>query len=65
MDGNLILGEGETVREKIEILLSAMKSAMGEIIMAKKSRHWIMEYLMKICILNEKEYVGVLNCLTR
>ncbi|MEM3192637.1 MAG: hypothetical protein QW292_11260, partial [Candidatus Parvarchaeota archaeon] len=36
-----------------------------EIIMAKKPKYQIQEAVMKICILNEKEYAGELNCLTR
>ncbi|MEM0141627.1 MAG: hypothetical protein QXN66_06310 [Thermoplasmatales archaeon] len=52
-------------RWRVEIFFSALKRVMGEIIMAKKPKYQIMEYGMKICILNEKEYAGELNCLTR
>ncbi|MEM3191312.1 MAG: hypothetical protein QW478_08005 [Candidatus Micrarchaeaceae archaeon] len=49
----------------VEIFFPALKRAMGEIIMAKKPKYQIQEAVMKICILNEKEYAGELNCLTR
>ncbi|MEM3907086.1 MAG: hypothetical protein QXZ17_09545 [Nitrososphaerota archaeon] len=50
-------------RLRVEIFFSALKRVMGEIIMTKKLKYQIMEYWMKICILNEKEYAGELNCL--
>ncbi|MEM3846892.1 MAG: hypothetical protein QXU98_14450 [Candidatus Parvarchaeota archaeon] len=59
------MDEGEEVREKIEsgdILLSS-EEGYGEIIMAKKPKYQVMEYWMKICTLNEKEYAGELNWL--
>ncbi|MEM4090204.1 MAG: hypothetical protein QXQ46_05570 [Thermoplasmatales archaeon] len=49
----------------MEIFFSALKRVMGEIIMAKKLKYQIQEAVMKICILNDKEYAGELNCLTR
>ncbi|MEM3193051.1 MAG: hypothetical protein QW292_13405, partial [Candidatus Parvarchaeota archaeon] len=52
-------------RWRVEIFFSALKRVMGEIIMAKKLKYQIQEAVMKICILNEKEYADELNCLTR
>ncbi|MEM3846855.1 MAG: hypothetical protein QXU98_14255 [Candidatus Parvarchaeota archaeon] len=54
------MDEGEAVREKMEagdILLSS-EEGYGEIIMAKKPKYQIQEAVMKICILNDKEYAG-------
>ncbi|MEM3845690.1 MAG: hypothetical protein QXU98_08315 [Candidatus Parvarchaeota archaeon] len=51
-------------RWRVEIFFSALKRVMGEIIMTKKLKYQIMEYWMKICIINEKEYAGELNWLT-
>ncbi|MEM4068107.1 MAG: hypothetical protein QXV17_14745 [Candidatus Micrarchaeaceae archaeon] len=50
-------------RWRVEIFFSALKRVMGEIIMTKKPKYQIMEYWMKICIINEKEYTGELNWL--
>ncbi|MEM3490123.1 MAG: hypothetical protein QXO75_10795 [Nitrososphaerota archaeon] len=51
-------------RWRVEIFFSALKSVMGEIIMTKKLKYQIMEYWMKICIINEKEYAGESNANT-